>query len=185
MILFYKEPLLFNSRRLASGIRRENAAKLFLKLCAKCGYSTPITGELRTRSYFLSWFLFGTNCVGGESERSASQKIGLWPLAECWRLSAETARSDRPTCGAGWALGWREERRADQISQLWSEQWARMKKLLIKGQWTIRKATVTLQGEPGQLWQGGERAPSSLNGHFCFCSFWQQETFEAIGTSDL
>ena len=39
---------------------------------------------LRTSLHFLCWFLFGTSCVGGESDRSATQKHGLWPAAECW-----------------------------------------------------------------------------------------------------
>lgn len=68
-------------------------------------------GRLRTRSCFLSWFLFGTNFVEGKSDRRATQKTGRCPLAECWRLSAHVSRVASPPVGpAGlWVKG-RERR---------------------------------------------------------------------------
>lgn len=117
-------------------------------------------GRLRTSSHFLCWFLFGTNCVGGESDRSATQKPGLWPAVECWGCLPRLSEWPAHLWGR-LGSGCREERGTDQISQLWSGEWATMKTLLIKGLRTIRKATVTLQGEPEHLWPGGERTPGS------------------------
>lgn len=92
---------------------------------------------------------------------------------------------DWPTCGAGWTLSEGEKRGADPVSQLWSEEWARMKKLLIKACPAIRKAAPTLQGESRHLRPGGEMAPSSMNGRFCSDTLWQQELLEATATSNF
>ena len=68
-------------------------------------FHTHSGGGLKTRSYFLSWFLFGTNCTG-KNQRGMSQKM-YWPLASSGMLKAVCTvfPSDQPTCGAGWALG--------------------------------------------------------------------------------
>lgn len=132
VIFFYKEPLLFSSGRLAWGIRRWNAVKLFLKLHPKRGYSTPTAagseqGHISSPGFCLA------PVVEGENQRGESHKR----LASAPSQNAEGCLHSFPEWPAHlWGRlgsGWRKETGADQISQLWSKEWARMKKLLIKG----------------------------------------------------
>lgn len=83
-----------------------------------------------------------------------------WPLASGRMLTAVCTDSWVTSHLWGWlGPGWREEG-ADQVSQLWSVEWDRMKKLLIKASWEIRgdgnsagraQAPVARWGEGTQL----------------------------------
>lgn len=104
VILFYKELLLFSSGRLASGIRRWNTGKLFLKLCSKCGYSTPTVAGLEQGRFSLLVSLWHQLCRGRIRQECYTKD---WPLVSNRLLKAGCTDfpSDQPTCGAAWALG--------------------------------------------------------------------------------
>lgn len=95
-------PLLFNSGRLAWGIRWWNTAKLFLKLHPKPGYSTPTAVAGFKQGHISSpGFSLGRGRIREECHTKD------WPLASSRMLNAVCTvfPSDQPTCGTGWALG--------------------------------------------------------------------------------
>ena len=93
MILFHKEPLLLNSGRLATGIRRCSAAKLVLKLHPKCGYFTPTAASLEqgciSPPHFSLAPIWHQLCRGRVRQEHDTKAR---PLAHSWvlRLSAPT-----------------------------------------------------------------------------------------------
>lgn len=148
MILFHKEPLLFNSGRLATEIRRCSAAKLVLKLQPKCGYFTPMAASLEQGcisppgfSLAPIWHQLCRGRVRQEHDTKAR------PLAHSWmlRLSAPTGP---------WVQGKEELIRFPSFEVGMQPQWRRS--------WSKAASNkVTLQGEPGHLQPAGERVPAS------------------------
>lgn len=131
MILLDNEPLLFNQGDLPQGLR-DATPQNFLKLHPKCGYSTPTVAGLEQGHISPPSFSFAP-VVQGEIRLECHTKE--WPLASGRMLTAVCTDSRVTSHLWGWlGPGWREEG-ADQVSQLWSVEWARMKKLLIKASW--------------------------------------------------